>query len=365
MISASPTLFRYVGFRFLLHFFFLMLMLLGIVFIFDIVELMRRAASREGGLPFGLVLSMASLKLPEVGQRVVPFGILFGAIFTCWRLNRMHELAVIRAAGLSVWQFLSPMIVSAFLLGVLTTAIINPVSALLLTRYERMEIAWLQKNTSLVTISRTGIWLRQPTEAGYALIHADGFNQKEWRFAGVTAFFFDGEDTFKSRIDGDSAYLREGYWQIAPAVVNNQDGATVHEEQRLPTDLTGEKIEESFADPDTISFWSIPEYLNIMEESGFPATSLAVHFQALLAQPFLLVAMVLLAATFSLRPPRFRGTGAMIALGVGAGFLIFFMESILHVFGISQKISIYLAAWTPALVSLLLGVTALLHMEDG
>src|SRR5690606_16642374 len=134
---------------------------------------------------------------------------------------------------------------------------------------------------------------------------------------------------------------------------------------RLPTELTARKIEESFADPETISFWHIPEYLRIMTETGFPGTRLAIHFQALLAQPFLLAAMILLAATFSLRPQRFGGTGAMITLGVSVGFFIFFMESILQAFGISQKIPVSLAAWTPAIVSLLLGTTALLHTEDG
>ena len=75
--------------------------------------------------------------------------------------------------------------------------------------------------------------------------------------------------------------------------------------------------------------------------------------------------MVLLAATFSLRPARFGGTGALIALGVGAGFFVFFMENMLGAFGASQKIPAFLAAWTPAVVSLLLGLTALLHLEDG
>ena len=55
----------------------------------------------------------------------------------------------------------------------------------------------------------------------------------------------------------------------------------------------------------------------------------------------------------------------MIGLGVAIGFFIFFMESILQAFGISQKIPVYLAAWTPAIVSLLMGTSALLHMEDG
>lgn len=364
MIAGAGTLSRYISRLFIVNFLGLTLILLGLVYIFDTIELLRRAA--DTNIPFGLVLSMAAMKLPQVGQEIIPFAILFAAIYTCWKLNKTSELAVIRAAGLSAWQFLAPMIICAFGIGILTTAAINPVSSIMLSKYAQMEIVHLQKSNNLVTVSRTGIWLRQPAEdQGYALLHAESFSQKEWRLGDVIVLFFDKDDTFQKRIDSPTVYLKDGYWDMQNAQVNTLDGASAVPQLDLPTELTAEKIEESFADPETISFWQIPEYLRIMTETGFPGTRLAIHFQSLLAQPFLLAAMILLAATFSLRPQRIGGTALMITLGVAVGFFIFFMESILQAFGISQKIPVYLAAWTPALVSLLLGTTALLHMEDG
>ena len=363
MITGSSTLFRYVFARFLAGFGAIILALLGIVYLFSTLELMRRGTNYD--LPMRRVLAMAGLHLPETCQVLLPFAILFAAIYTCWRLNKTSELVVIRAAGVSAWQFLSPMLLAALLTGVFSTAVVNPISSTLLAKYNQMATVYLKHDSNLVTVSRTGIWLRQPTEAGYALIHSETFDQKEWRLSNVIVFFFDKDDNFQNRIDSPEAYLKNGYWEIRQALVNERNGVRREDLRQLPTELTAQKIEESFADPDTISFWSIPEYIYIMEETGFPTISLHIHFQSLLAQPFLFMAMVLLAATFSLRPPRFGATGAMIVLGVALGFFIFFMESMLHAFGISQKIPVYLAAWTPAAVSLLLGTTALLHLEDG
>jgi lipopolysaccharide export system permease protein len=363
MMIAGPTLFRYLFGRFLAAFGAIMLGLLCIVYLFSTIEMARRAAKYD--VPFRTVLGMAGLQLPEFGQILLPFGILFAAIYTCWRLNKTSELVVIRAAGVSAWQFLSPMLACALLAGLFSTAVVNPVSSTLLAKYNQMVTIHLQANSNLVTVSRTGIWLRQPVPEGYALMHAGSFDRAEWRLSDVTLFFFDKADNFQSRIDSPIAYLRPGHWEIRSALVNERGAARREEVRRLPTELTSQKIEESFADPDTISFWSIPEFIHIMEETGFPTVPLQIHFQALLAQPFLFLAMVLLAATFSLRPPRFGGTGGMIVLGVAIGFFIFFMESMLHAFGASHKIPVYLAAWTPAAVSLLLGTTALLHLEDG
>lgn len=364
MNVASSTLFRYISRNYLFNFLMLTLILLGIVYIFDLIELMRRAASRED-ISFNLLMLMSAMKLPEAGQAMLPFGVLFSGIYTCWKLNKTHELVVIRAAGLSAWQFLFPMIAAAMALGIIATTLVNPISSMMLSKFEQMEIVHLQQSATPVTVSRTGIWLRQPTDKGYALLHADSFDRDEWQLGNITVFFFGAEDRFLERIDGEVAYLRDGHWEIRNAIVNSRESASKVAKYALPTDLTARKIEESFADPETISFWKIPEFITIMEETGFPATRLHLHFQSLVAQPFLFAAMILLAATFSLRPPRFGGTGIMIVLGIGCGFFIFFMESVLHAFGISQKIPVYLAAWSPAIVSLLFGTTALLHMEDG
>jgi lipopolysaccharide export system permease protein len=345
MIAMPTTLSRYLARNFLVNFLVLMGLLLGVVYIFEIIELLRRSVN-HGDVTLQQVLAMGALKLPSTGEVLLPFGVLFGSIYTCWKLNRTHELIVIRAAGLSVWQFLTPLIVCGLLTGVAATTIVNPLSSLMQAKYRQLENLRFRKTDSLVTISTTGIWLRQPVDKGYALLHAAGIDQTRWRMSDMTAFLFDEADNFQKRFDSTETFLRDGHWELRNVRVDDKGGTRQEAVVELPTELTFEKIEDSFADSDAISFWNIPEYIKIMEETGFPT-------------------MVLLAATFSLRPPRFGGTGIMIALGVGAGFLIFFMDSVLGAFGASQKIPAYLAAWTPATISLLLGLTALLHTEDG
>ena len=363
MIPPTATLSLCLGKSFLINFLILMFLLTGVFFVFEIVETLRRAG--QLGVPLNIVVSMSGLRMAEIFQIVMPFGILFGAIYTCWKLNKTSELVVMRSAGISVWQFLSPILASALLLGIISTTVINPVAAIFVKKYEKMNRIYFNQDANPVTVSRTGIWLRQPSNEGYALIHAESLDQTQWEMTKVTVLFFDPVDNFLRRIDSPVAYLKEGYWEILQATINDRSGSDKQYSYKIPTQLTAGKIVESLSNPDTISFWDIPSYVNVMEQTGFPATRLKMHFQSLLAQPFLFAAMILLAATFSLRPTRFGGVGTMIVLGVATGFFIFFMESMLSAFGVSQKIPAALAAWTPAITGLLFGGTALLHMEDG
>ena len=134
----------------------------------------------------------------------------------------------------------------------------------------------------------------------------------------------------------------------------------------MPTNLTPRKIQESFASPETMSFWELPGFISLARESrASRAQRHRLYFNALLARPFLFCAMVLIAATFSLRMQRRGGTTLMIVGGVASGFLLYFMSDIVFALGLSATIPVALAAWTPAGVSWLLGASMLLHLEDG
>jgi lipopolysaccharide export system permease protein len=114
-----------------------------------------------------------------------------------------------------------------------------------------------------------------------------------------------------------------------------------------------------------MSFWELPGFIALLEQSGFTAQRHRLHFNVLLARPFLFCAMVLVAATFSLRMQRRGGAGMLIVSGVLAGFLLYFLSDIVFALGLSAKIPVLLAAWTPTGISMIFGSSMLLHLEDG
>jgi lipopolysaccharide export system permease protein len=84
-----------------------------------------------------------------------------------------------------------------------------------------------------------------------------------------------------------------------------------------------------------------------------------------LAQPILLLAMVLIAAIVSLRFSRSKDLGQMILAGIGVGFVLYVITKIARDLGGAGIVPAPLAAWLPAIVATLIGITVLLHLEDG
>ena len=367
-MKLSPILSRYMARTYMLNLTGMILCLLAVIYLFDTVELLRRA-SKKDDVPLSAVLEMGLFKLFDVGLLTFPFAVLFSALFTFWQMTRRYELVIVRAAGFSVWQFLTPVMGVAIVTGILSATLLNPVGAVLLGKFKAMESSLLTHRSSHVALFDEGLWLRQSQfEDGYIVLHADRVKMPEWQLQGVMALYFAADDTLQKRVDSETATLDDGkgMWLFSNAAIN-----APHEKPAsvplvaLPTDLTAREIESSFSSPGTMSFWKLPAFIKIMESTGFDATRLRVHFHSLLALPLLFTAMILLAAAVALRPPRSRGAFNLIAAGVVIGFVTFFLSSFLQALGASHQIPVLLAAWSPAVILLLLGMAVILNLEDG
>ncbi len=367
----AVTLSLYIARQFLLAVLAMLAALAGVVSLFDFIELLRRSATKPDAT-FGLVTQIAGLRLPYVAMQILPFAVLLGGIIAFWRLTRSSELIVARASGVSAWQFLAAPLLCAMLLGGIATAGVSPLSSVMLARAEVLDNAYLRTGGGPMALQGGQLWLRQSDReldpSGVAILHARGVTLRGKELVGreVSVFRLDGADRLLSRIESTRATLGRGYWMLEDARRMTADhlpepiGAT-----RLPTDLTVGRVQESFASPDTLSVWALPDFIALLERSGFSAIRHRLHFQALLALPLLAGTMALVSAGFSMRATRRGGVARMIGSGVAAGFALFLVSKVAEEFGQSGALPAELAAWAPAGAGLMLAVALLLHLEDG
>jgi len=342
--------------------------LIAVVLLLDTLELIRRTGSKAN-VSFGQVIEMALLKTPEMAFRLLPFAVLIGVMVALTRMTRRSELVIARASGISVWQFLRPAWAVVFALGIFSVTVISPIASAMLARFEQLEVQHISGKASLLSVSESGLWVRDyevmPDGNNHERIfHATRLDQNQMILREVILFRFDKEQQMVDRVNADSAQLQKGYWNLR-GVERFEVGKPVETMPtlRLPTTLTIEQIQDSFASPETLSFWELSDFIEVLEVAGFSALRHKLHFQMMLALPFMLVAMVFIGATFSLRSPRRNGAVVMVVGGVISGFLIFFLSDIVHAMGLAGTLPILLAAWIPPLATLLTGIWLMLQFE--
>ncbi len=365
MSMVTNTLGRYFAGRFVISAVGVFVGIFVLLVLVDYIEMVRKTS----GLVTASAITVAETSLfrvPQLLEKLMPFCVLIGAMTCYLALSRRLELVVARAAGVSAWQFISPALASAIVLGIGATTAYNPMSANLRELSKQMEAELFGSAPGGGIQDASGFWLNQVNSEGQSIINAARSEQQGVRLTGLTVFRFDTSLQFKERIEAREASLDEGRWVFKGVRRYSLDKPPIDQDSfYLATTLTPAQVRNSFSTPETVSFWQLPNYIRSSESSGFATAGYRLQYHKLIAQPFLLAAMVLLAASVSLRFFRFGGVQKMVLSGVGAGFLLYVLSKVTEDLSKAELMHPIAAAWLPVCVGGLTGFLALLYQEDG
>ena len=362
------TLSLYIARRFLLLFGQVFATFLGIMLLIDIIDQLRRFA--DPGISIREAAVLSAMNVPASLYRILPLILVLSAIGLFVSLARSSELVAIRAAGRSGLRFVLAPAVTAALIGAVAVAVLNPIVAATSREYDTLSQGHARSG-SVLSITKAGLWLRQGGDSGQTVIQSARANLDGTELYDATFLTFAPDGTPERRIEAATARLTAGEWVLIGVKswplngANPERDAVRMTEEGLPTDLTRDKIRDGFGTPSAIGIWDLPSYIADLEQAGFSARGHRVWFQMELALPLLFVAMVLIAAAFTMRHSRLGKTGSMVLLALAGGFIAFFLRNFGQVLGDNGQIPIALAAWIPPLASALFALGLLLHREDG
>jgi lipopolysaccharide export system permease protein len=311
-------------------------------------------------------LYYTSLRLPLVFLDFAAFIFLFGTVFCLIRLSQAQELVVIRSAGVSVWQFLTPFLLTAFLIGSLLVAIIEPLGTSSFKAFRAIEDELAGRKVE-VQLSKSGVWLREATPNGSFILRGGEVGDLEnQRLRQITVLMFDAEGVFTHRLKAKTANLKAGAWQLKNVeILVTGQAVEKRKSMRLTSQLDTNTLAQKFYPPKTINIWQLGGYIETAQAAGSDTTRHEVRFHSLLTLPFMLAAMVLLAACFSLPTGRIISASATMGLAVLSGFGLYIGADFVARLGELQVLPPIIASWTPSLIAGLLAVSYLLKAEDG
>jgi lipopolysaccharide export system permease protein len=358
------TLGRYFFRRYIITAMWFFLGVSAIIFLADFSETTRRLSGFTGYTVLG-ALAMTAMRVPLILQQTIPTLSLFIGMTVLIALNRRYELVVTRAAGISVWQFVAPFVLGAFLIGVFALLVVNPLAAWGQRESISLESTWKQASNRSKK-SNFVPWIRQSSGGEDTIIGGKTFRENGTELAEVVVFHFDKGGVVTMRQDAKTATLEDGYWKLNEVLENRPGEIPVRRETaQVRTNLKQEFIQESLSQPETVGFYDLSRKIRIGKYFGISTKPLETQFHSLLSLPILLVAMTLIAATVSLKFSRFAQSRSMILGGIVSGFVLYVVTVLVRAFGSSGAIPPFVAVWIPVIVATAVGATILLHQEDG
>ena len=369
MILAS-----YVAKRFLRSFLLIAGVFLLILFLIDMIEMIRRFSDR--GIGLGGAARLAALNIAGSFYSILPLMTVLAGITLFLGLARSSEMVAIRASGRSALRVITAPALTAVAVGALTVGLLNPLVAATEALFDDAVAEIDRAGSQTVSVGDSAVWLRQAVqqggeEAGQIVIRASRASPDAVTLYDASFLVFDADAGPVRRIEARQARLTPGAWILTDVAdfpldrPNPQAEVTRSQTLTLASDLTAQRIREGFGRPESVSVWQLPAFIAGLERAGFSAARHSVWFQMELARPFLMAAMVMIAAAFTMQHVRGRNTGTAVLLAFGAGIALFFLRNLAQVLGDNGQITPAMAAWTPPIVGALLAMALILKREDG
>ena len=365
------TLALYFAKRFLINFASVLLaiglMILLIDFLTNLNRLNGLDSPVKNALILGLYRTLTYLSL------AMPLIIMLSGLAFSVGVARSSEFVVSRAAGLSALRSLFSVTLCAFLLGVLSVFVFDPLAGRMVTAYNVKLDQLKGADNQAVLINDGGYWMRQSTPTGHQIIKANTVSDNGRVLREITVYNFNQQGNVTDRTFARTAFLYSGEWVLTQGETWTDDilatdpgrAATTFKIIRIPTSITPHQLLAGYLAPETLSPLEMPDQIKRVYDSGFSTLKYQSHQMSQYARPVLFAVMVLLGCVFTLQNARMGNLGVSVVASVVCGFGLHFLQNFAATLGRSGEIPLAIATWSPILCVGLVAIALFLHYEDG
>ncbi|MDR0449323.1 MAG: LptF/LptG family permease [Rickettsiales bacterium] len=289
----------------------------------------------------------ALAKLLEWMPLFLPLTIFMAVLLMTYQLIRSSEMIIIQSAGLSPLRIMRPVALSAMMVGVLATTILNPLSI----NFSR-HLAGAGSHATHTIDGK--IWLSENLADSRVLLRAARveINRDSAAFPDSTLWIQVNGSRDLVRIESPEILLEDGEFSGGKnAVIYGMDGVpTAAREWRIKSNITLQNLRERYMKPAEISFWDLPEFIRSLDRMGMNNRPHIVQLWSLLFMPLSLAAMVALGMAFSqTRERRFHSFGLKISMGVLVSFILYFTINLFGSLGSAGMLPAWVAVAMPPL----------------
>ena len=329
--------------------FWTLLVAMGLVlFVFialnTVVALVDELGGTRGSYRLPQVLEYIALTTPRRVYELIPYVCLIGALAGLGLLAASSELVVLRASGVSTLQLGLAAMIPALVFVAFGTALGEWIAPGAEARAEAGRAAALRNMRSTGSSS----WVRD----GNLFVRLDG-RAGASMLDGVSQYVFDDTQSLVSASRANHAQYRvqgDG-WRLndirETRFSREQLEIDTHESRVWRTSTTPQALASNLlVEPSKLSTRELRARIDSLEAQGSDTGELRLAVWRRVAQPFAILSLVLLAASFVSGPLREAGMGIRVGAGILVGLGFKYVQDLLGpasvVFGFSPAIAVLL-----------------------
>ena len=310
-----------------------------------------------------IILSL--LFVPSLLNYFFPFVILLSGMWFFLKIKKTDELTSMNVSGMSNLSVIIIPSILSIILGIFFVTALNPITSLLVKKYETVKGNYEKEQDYLATVTVNGIWIKERGLKANYMIRASHLEKEN--LMEVTIYEFDKDNNFTRRIEADSANITSLKWVLKNITVINSDGIMLTEPIKDPFYFSMydiKKIKSLYSNLDTISFWDLEHEINLLKQRGYSTREMQVKLHRSLAFPFFLLSMVLLSSVFTLGTTFKENNWTYVFLTIISSVLIFFFNDFSAALGKTDKLPVELSVWMPIAIIFIFSFVGIIHANQ-
>ena len=358
----SRRLTLYIGKMFIARILAVLIMLVLVLMMLDLLSTSGEILAAPGNGQ-GELLTYASLRVPQLVARFLPYSILLATLITLVGLNQNSEVVAMKAAGMSAHQVLAPLLLTALLVAgvsfVFNERVVTRATATL-KAWEAAEYGPIPQTSD----ARANVYLTDGTDVLSA--QAVEGRGAAIRLSGVTYYRRSPEGTIIEQIRAPRAVYANPGWRMQNAVRFDVTSAGTREAASFVVGegLDPDQFDLAAVDPDATPFWDLGHVIDRYAAAGRRTSELRAKWWHKLSGPLSAVLMPLLGSIAAFGLARSGQVFVRAVIGMALGFAYFVVDNAALAMGSFGGYPPLLAAWAPFAPFLLLGETVLVRTEE-
>lgn len=314
------------------------------------------------------IIFMSLSKTPNTIIELSLFIFLFSGIIFFIKIEKNNELNTILLSGIpKVLPVLVPAIY-ACCVGLIIIFALSPISSALLKAHENSKRIYTS-NENLIVINSSGLWFMENVPNGYNFIKANKMKKNDFsRLDNLTIYSLDLNFNFVKRIDSENAIIDNKNWKLEKATIfsnlNDDSSNKIYKSFNFISSINIDDLKNYFSNANTVPFLLIPEEIVKLNKRGYAADELKVKLHKYLSLPIYLFGMILLSSIVTFNYNKNHNTILHIFYGLVLGFLIYFLNDLSIAIGVSNKVPLILAIWSPTVLLIFVSVISLLKINE-
>ncbi len=351
---------RYILRQFLTTAFFA---LLAITIIFVAVNLMDNLDDfLDKHATVGRIATYYLYFIPEIVELMMPVAMLLSALFTTGRLSTFNELTALKSGGISLYRFMAPLMICAFLVSagavyfngwVVPKA--NQKKYEIARQYFQKDIEFVSRNNIFIQVSRTRI------------LSIGTYDDQRNTAMQVSIQDFNPNDLTKivGRYDAGEMMWepKTKTWQLVSGMerqfTDSQEALTRFQTLNIGAlNFSPEDIRKKQIKPEEMDYNELKAFIDNQQRAGHDVSRWMVDFYGKTAFPFASVIVVLFGVPFSSAKRR-SGLGIEFGIATGISFLYMIFLEVSQAFGYNGDLNPFLTAWLANILFFAAGIYSL------